>query len=153
MTRSDSPNTAVDSMLLDAKGKEILLECYPDGEILFWSDDGIHLEFDRRHTALILGALRKQEKIPKPRDLAPVEAPVAAVRSRAATPSPAPAKAQGTAAPSSARPPNRQVAKEGPGWGATVVSDNKTQRYYYDKRDQAREADAAHRIGEAGRIA
>jgi len=138
--------------MLDAKGKEVLLECYPDGEILFWSDDGIHLEFDRKHTALVLAALRKQDKLPKP----PRESPIVdgdAARHRhhgSATAIPTARHAAGTESTTQA---NRRVAKEGPGWGATVFAEHKTQRYYYDKRDQAREAEAAHRVGEAGRIA
>ena len=155
MKRSDSPNThAVDSVLLDAKGKEILLECYPDGEILFWSDDGIHLEFDRKHTALIIAALRKQDKLPKPaRDQQSAETVAAPQRQRDAARAPAAASPRRAAAAETVKQPNRRVAKEGPGWGATVVADHKTRRYYYDKRDQARDAEASHRVGEAGRIA
>jgi len=155
MKRSDSPNTnAVDSVLLDAKGKEILLECYPDGEILFWSDDGIHLEFDRKHTALIIAALRKQDKLPKPaRDPQSAETHAPQQSHGGAGRAPAAASPRREAAAEALKQPNRRVAKEGPGWGATVVADHKTRRYYYDKRDQARDAEASHRVGEAGRIA
>jgi len=155
MKRSDSPNTkAVDSLLLDAKGREVLLECYSDGEILFWSDDGIHLEFDRKQTALIIAALRKQDKLPKPaRDQQVAAAQLPQQRQRSPAPAPAPANPRQAAAAQSVRQPNRRVAKEGPGWGATVLADHKTRRYYYDKRDQAREAEGSHRVGEAGRIA
>lgn len=155
MKRSDSPNTAaVDSLLLDAKGKEVLLECYPDGEILFWTDDGIHLEFDRKHTSLIIAALRKQEKLPKSsRDAQPAEVSSPQQRHQGAVYPPATRKASQAAAAHTPKQANRQVAKEEPGWGATVFADHKSHRYYYDKRDQAREAEASHRIGEAGRIA
>jgi len=155
MKRSDSPNTnAVDSLPLDAKGKEVILECYPDGEILFWSDDGIHLEFDRKHTALIIAALRKQDKLPKlAKEAQSAEAQLPQQRHQGAAPAPAAANPRRAAATETLKQPNRRVAKEGPGWGATVVADHKTRRYYYDKRDQAREAEASHRVGEAGRIA
>jgi hypothetical protein len=145
---------AVDSLLLDAKGKEVLLECYPDGEILFWSDDGIHLEFDRKQTALIIAALRKQEKLPKlARDSVQVEVSSPQLRQQPAVTPVATSRAAPAATASPRRQHNRQVAKEGPGWGATVLVDLKPHRYYYDKRDQAREAEGSHRIGEAGRIA
>lgn len=155
MKRSDSPNAAaVDSLLLDAKGKEVLLECHPDGEILFWSEEGIHLEFDRRQTALIIAALRKQDKLPKPaRDSQNPETHASQQRQHAAANPPAIANARQAAATDTLRQPNRRVAKEGPGWGASVVADHKTHRYYYDKREQAREAEPSHRVGEAGRIA
>lgn len=155
MKRSDSPNTApVDSILLDAKGQEVLLECHPDGEILFWSDDGVHLEFDRKQTALIMAALRKQEKLPKLfRDVQPDEGPSPQLRHQGPASPPAAPRSKQSASANTPKQANRQVAKEGPGWGATVFADHKTHRYYYDKRDQAREAEASHRIGEAGRIA
>ncbi|MCX7173230.1 MAG: hypothetical protein NT159_04745 [Proteobacteria bacterium] len=155
MKRSDSPNAAaVDSLLLDAKGKEVLLECYPDGEILFWSDDGIHLEFDRKHTALIIAALRKQEKLPKPsKDSQYPEAHTPQQRHHDTAKPQATPNTRQAASTDAVKQPNRRVAKEGPGWGATVIAEHKTHRYYYDKRDQARDAEASHRIGEAGRIA
>ena len=155
MKKSELPSTAaVDASLLDAKGKEVLLECYPDGEILFWSDDGIHLEFDRRNTALIIAALRKQDKLPKPpRDAAPAEAPAPQQQQRPAASAPPAPRGRQAVATKPVKQPNRQVAKEGQGWGATVLVDHKTHRYYYQKRDQARDAQASHRVGEAGRIA
>ena len=158
MKRPDSPNTAkstsTDSILLDAKGQEVLLECYPDGEILFWTDEGIHLEFDRKHTGLIIAALRKQEKLPKlPREdenSATLPPPQRPPRTARTMPPPSAKNAAGT---DRQKQPNRRVAKEGPGWGATVIVDTTPLRYYYDKRDHARGANAAHRVGEAGRIA
>ncbi len=139
------------SIPLDAKGKDVILEIFPDGDIFFWTDDGICLEFDRKNTALILAALRQQEKLPKAARPAPVaHAPLvrplgalAAVNLRA-----------GPEADSGRnKTPNRLVAKEEQGWGASVVVDGQVVRYYYDKRDNARDASADHQIGEAGRIA
>lgn len=155
MKSSASPKiAAVDTILLDAKGKEILLECYADGELLFWSDEGTHLEFDRKQTALILAALRKQDKLPKPsRDSQIPETHVHQQRPQDMAPPPAAVRTRHVPATETAKQPNRRVAKEGPGWGATVIAEHKTHRYYYDKREQAREAEASHRIGEAGRIA
>ena len=146
------PNAAPrEAVQLDAKGKDVLLECYADGEILFWTDDGICLEFDRKNSALIIAALRKQEKLPKPArtttaDLLPFQRTVRPL----ATPG------SNSSAPSSSakqREPNRAVTKEAQGWGATVVLNGDAVRYYYDKRDNARAALASHRIGEAGRLA
>jgi len=145
------PNAAPrDAVQLDAKGKEVLLECYADGEILFWTDDGICLEFDRKNSALIIAALRKQEKLPKPArtttaDLLPFQ--------RTARPLPSPSMSATQPSSSKQREPNRGVAKEAQGWGATVVQNGDAVRYYYDKRDNARAALASHRIGEAGRLA
>lgn len=151
MKMNELPNGAKgQSVQLDAKGKSTLLECFPDGDIFFWTDDGICLEFDRKNTALIIAALRQQEKLPKP--------------SRAAPPSPAAMPRQlrpltaASLRPASGhdvakqREPNRSVTKEEHGWGATVVVDGKATRYYYDKRDNARAASADHRVGEAGRL-
>ncbi|MFA6314132.1 MAG: hypothetical protein WC681_21840 [Sterolibacterium sp.] len=158
MKMSASPNiAAVDSVVLDAKGKEILLECYADGELLFWSDEGTHLEFDRKQASLILAALRKQDKLPKPsRDsLNPETAIPQQRRQDLAEPRAAVRTLHAATTETTKQPnqPNRRVTKEGPGWGATVIAEHKTHRYYYDKREQAREAEASHRIGEAGRIA
>lgn len=155
MKRSDSSNiAATDSLLLDAKGQEILLECYPDGEILFWSDEGLHLEFDRKNAALILAALRKQDKLPKLfKDPPAAEEHAPQQRHQAPGTASASSGSKHVAAKESSKQPNRRVSKEGPGWGATVIADHKSHRYYYDKRDQAREAEASHRVGEAGRIA
>ena len=140
-----------DSIQLEAKGKDVLLECYADGEVLFWTEDGICLEFDRKNSALIIAALRKQEKLPKPSraataDLLPFQRSVRPL----ATPS-----LNSTAQPKPAKhkEPNRSVAKEAQGWGATVMADGNAYRYYYDKRDNARAAIPTHRIGEAGRLA
>lgn len=140
------------SMELNAKGKSVVLECYPDGEIFFWTDDGVCLEFDGRNTALIAAALKQQEKLPKTSRPAP--APLAAV----------PRQLRPLAAAASLRPvpgqelmrrkqPNRSVARDERGWGATVVVAGAPTRYYYDKRDNARAANPEHKVGEAGRLA
>ena len=136
------------SVELDAKGRNVLLECYADGDIFFWTDDGICLEFDRKNTSLLISALRQQEKLPK------TARPTAQIAVASPHPSRSLAAASHRAGPDSAKQkePNRAVAKEGPGWGATVVANGKTVRYYYDKRDNARDASPSHRIGEAGRI-
>lgn len=140
-----------DSIQLDAKGKDVLLECYADGEILFWTDDGICFEFDRKNAALIIAALRKQEKLPKSSrattaDLLPFQ--------RSARPLTSPSlNSAAQPSPTSHKEPNRSIAKEAQGWGATVMQDGSAVRFYYDKRDSARAASSAHRIGEAGRIA
>lgn len=136
---------------LDAKGKDVTLEAFPDGDIFFWTDDGICLEFDRKNTALILAALRQQEKLPKSsRAASATHAP--SVRSLGALS--AVRLSSGSAANLAGhRIPNRLVAKEDQGWGATVFVDGQAVRYFYDKRDNAREADAGHAIGEAGRVA
>ncbi|HUY04074.1 MAG TPA: hypothetical protein VMV33_12395 [Rhodocyclaceae bacterium] len=152
MKLNELPNIATgQSIQLDAKGKDVILEIFPDGDIFFWTDDGMCMEFDRKNTALILAALRQQEKLPKTTravpavPASPLRAPGAAtaVSLRAA-----PARESGHP-----RTPNRSVAKEQQGWGATVVVGAQAVRYYYDKRDNAREADASHQIGEAGRVA
>ena len=140
-----------DSIQLDAKGKDVLLECYADGDILLWTEDGICLEFDRKNAALIIAALRKQEKLPKSSrtataDLLPFQRSVRPLAPPNLNNS-APAK------PAKFKEPNRSVAKESQGWGATVMIDGDEHRYYYDKRDSARAAIPAHRIGEAGRLA
>jgi len=140
-----------EAIQLDAKGKDVLLECYADGEVLLWTEDGICLEFDRKNAALIIAALRKQEKLPKPAraataDLLPFQR---AVR-------PLPTANLGSTAqskPARQKEPNRSVAKEAQGWGATVIADGNAYRYYYDKRDNARAAMPSHKIGDAGRIA
>jgi hypothetical protein len=136
---------------LDAKGKDVLLECYADGEILFWTDDGICLEFDRKNASLIIAALRKQEKLPKSSrtntaDLLPFQS------------SPRPLiipSSNNDAQPNRVKrkEPNRSVSKEALGWGATVMLGGNAVRYYYDKRDNAREAIPAHKIGDSGRVA
>ena len=140
-----------DSVQLDAKGKDVLLECYADGEVLFWTEDGICLEFDRKNAALIIAALRKQEKLPKTArpttaDLLPFQRAMRPL----ATPS---LNSSAQPKPAKQKEPNRSVAKDAQGWGATVVIDGDAVRYYYDKRDNARAAIATHKIGEAGRVA
>jgi len=140
-----------DSIQLDAKGKDVLLECYADGEILFWTEDGICLEFDRKNAALIIAALRKQEKLPKTSrttsaDLLPFQRAVRPL----ATPN---LNSAAQPKPIKHKEPNRAVAKEAQGWGATVMVDGDALRYYYDKRDNARAALPTHRIGEVGRVA
>jgi len=139
------------SIPLDAKGKDVILEVFPDGDIFFWTDDGICLEFDRKNTTLILAALRQQEKLPKTTRAAPVaHAPLArppgALTAVSLRPGP-------EADSGRHKTPNRSVAKEDQGWGATVFVDGQAVRYYYDKRDNAREAAADHPIGVAGRVA
>lgn len=140
-----------EAIQLDAKGKDVLLECYADGEVLFWTEDGICLEFDRKNAALIIAALRKQEKLPKPArattaDLLPFQ--------RSVRPLPtANLSSSAQAKPAKHKEPNRSVAKEPQGWGATVIADGNAYRYYYDKRDNARAAIPSHKIGDAGRIA
>ncbi|MFA7268279.1 MAG: hypothetical protein WC073_02920 [Sterolibacterium sp.] len=146
------PNTAsTDSIQLDAKGKDVLLECYADGDILFWTDDGICLEFDRKNCSLIIAALKKQEKLPKnPRattaDLLPFQRSTRPL----ATPN---LNDSAQPNPVKHKEPNRSVAKEAQGWGATVMLNGNAVRYYYDKRDSARAAIPSHRVGEAGRLA
>ena len=139
-----------DSIQLDAKGKDVLLECYADGEVLFWTEDGICLEFDRKNAALIIAALRKQEKLPKAArattaDLLPFQRSVRPLATPGMNDSAQPK-------PARQKEPNRSVAKEAQGWGATVVLDDNPVRYFYDKRDNARAAIPTHKIGEAGRI-
>ena len=151
MKMNELPNGAKgQSVQLDAKGKSTLLECFPDGDIFFWTDDGICLEFDRKNTALIIAALRQQEKLPKPSRAAP---PPLAAMPRQLRPLTAaslrPASAHEVA---TEKEPNRSVAKEERGWGATVIVDGKAIRYYYDKRDNARAASPDHGVGEAGRL-
>ena len=144
----DAP--AGQSLQLDAKGKDVAFEYFGDGEIFFWTDDGICLEFDRKNVALLLAALRQQEKLPK--SGRPLAAP-GPVPSRAASPAVAAGLRGGPEADKGRhRALNRAVAKESNGWGATVVVDGEAQRYYYDKRDSAREAVAEHAVGDAGRI-
>lgn len=143
----DAP--AGQSLQLDAKGKDVAFEYFADGEIFFWTDDGLCLEFDRKNVALLLAALRQQEKLPKTGR--PLPTPGLAP-SRVAGPVAVPAIRGVEADKGKSRLLNRAVAKEGNGWGATVVVDGQAQRYYYDKRDSAREASADHAIGEAGRI-
>ena len=144
----DAP--AGQSLQLDAKGKDVSFEYFADGEILFWTDDGVCLEFDRKNVTLLLAALRQQEKLPKSARPLPT---ASAVPIRPASPLAA-ASLRGRIEVDKprSRPPNRAVAKEASGWGATLIVDGQAQRYYYDKRDNAREARAEHAIGEAGRI-
>lgn len=152
MKMNELPNNAKGQPVqIDAKGKNVLMEYFPDGDVFFWTDDGICLEFDRKNTALIIAALRQQEKLPK--------------TSRAASPTLAAVhRPPGALVATSLRTgsgsevakhkePNRSVAKEAQGWGATVVVNGKPARYYYEKRDNARVASADHQVGEAGRVA
>lgn len=152
MKMNELPNNAKGQPVqIDAKGKNVLLECFPDGDIFFWTDDGICLEFDRKNTALIIAALRQQEKLPKTsRAVSPTLAAVPR------PPRTLTAASLGTGSGAEAarlKEPNRSVAKEAQGWGATVVVNGKAARYYYDKRDNARVASADHKVGEAGRVA
>lgn len=145
----DAP--AGQSLQLDAKGRDVVFQYFADGEIFFWTDDGVCLEFDRRNAALLLGALRQQEKLPKSARPLPV---AGAAPSRSANPLAVTSlRSRFEADRSRSRAPNRSVAKEAAGWGATVIADGQAQRYYYDKRDSAREASADHAVGQAGRIA
>lgn len=142
---------ASDSIQLDAKGKDVLLECYADGEVLFWTDDGVCLEFDRKNAALIIAALRKQDKLPKIAKPGPAE-----LLTFQRTTRPLPTPAISTSAHSHQvkhKEPNRAVAKEVLGWGATVMLGGNAVRYYYDKRDNARAAIPTHKIGDSGRVA
>ncbi len=151
MKMNELPNHAIgQSVQLDAKGREVFLEYFPDGDIFFWTDDGISLEFDRRNTALILAALRLQEKLPKTIRAAPA-AQVSLPRSPSSLTA-ASLKLRSETDPGKYKMPNRAVAKEQQGWGATVVVDGKPVRYYYDKRDSARTATPEHQVGEAGRL-
>jgi len=139
------------SVQMDAKGKNVLLEYYPDGDIFFWTDDGICLEFDRKNTAMIIAALRQQEKLPKPsRSVSP---PLAAIPRPSRTLAPPSLRTSSASEHAKPKEPNRSVAKEAQGWGATVIVHGKPSRYYYDKRDNARVASPDHRVGEAGRVA
>ena len=145
----DAP--AGQSMQLDAKGKDVVFEYFADGEIFFWTDDGVCLEFDRKNAALLLAALRQQEKLQKSARPLPAAQPMP---SRAATPiAPTSLRRSFDVDRSKSRAPNRSVAKEASGWGATVIVNGQAQRYYYDKRDNARVAGPEHNIGDAGRIA
>ena len=139
------------SLQLDAKGKNVALEYFADGEVLLWTDEGFCLEFDRKNVATLLAALRQQEKLPKSARPAPAPTPGP---TRAASPL-VTASLSGTFGTDKAKPrsPNRSVAKEAQGWGATVIVDGQAQRYYYDKRDSAREASPEHAVGSAGRLA
>ena len=139
------------SVQIDAKGKNVLLEYFPDGDIFFWTDDGICLEFDRKNTALIIAALRQQEKLPKTsRAISPT---LATVPHSPRTLAVASLRTSSGAEAARQKEPNRSVAKEAQGWGATVVVNGQPVRYYYDKRDNARVASPDHAIGEAGRLA
>lgn len=152
MKLNELPNHATgQSVQLDAKGRDVFLEYFPDGDIFFWTDDGISLEFDRRNTALILAALRLQEKLPKTTRAAPATQ-VSLPRSPSALTAVSLNMGSETE-PGKYKAPNRSVAKEQQGWGATVVVGGKAVRYYYDKRDSARTAMAEHKVGEAGRLA
>ena len=52
MKMNELPNHAIgQSVQLDAKGREVFLEYFPDGDIFFWTDDGVCLEFDRKNAA------------------------------------------------------------------------------------------------------
>lgn len=152
MKMNELPNDSKgQSIQLDAKGTNVVLEYFSDGDIYLWTDDGVCLEFDRKNTALIMAALRQQEKFPKTSRLSsPTLFPIPqALRTLAAetlsvTSEPAVARA---------KEPNRAVAKEEQGWGATVYVDGRPVRYHYDKRDNARAASPDHRVGQAGRIA
>ena len=143
----DAP--AGQSLQLDAKGKDVAFEYFADGEIFFWTDEGLCLEFDRKNVALLLAALRQQEKLPKTGRPMPA---AGLTPQRAASPAAAPLRSGADGDKSKSRSFNRAVAKESSGWGATVVVDGQVQRYYYDKRDSAREAVAEHAVCEAGRI-
>ena len=152
MKMNELPNNGKgQSVQMDAKGKNVLLEYYPDGDIFFWTDDGICLEFDRKNTAIIIAALRQQEKLPKPSR--PTSPTLAAVPRPPRTLTPASPRMSSGSEDMKQKEPNRSVAKEAQGWGATVIAHGKASRYYYDKRDNARVASADHRIGEAGRVA
>ena len=155
MKMNELPNApaaaAGQSLQLDAKGKGVSFEYFADGEILFWTDDGVCMEFDRKNATLLLAALRLQEKLPKPARSAQV---TSAAPSRPTSPlATASLRGRFEVEKPKSRTPNRSVAKEANGWGATLIVDGQAQRYYYDKRDNAREASAEHAIGEAGRIA
>lgn len=152
MKMNELPNNAKgQSVQMDAKGKNVLLECFPDGDIFFWTDDGICLEFDRKNTAIIIAALRQQEKLPKTsRSTSPTLA--AAPRPPRALTATSLRTGSGSEV-AKQKEPNRSVAKEAQGWGATVIMNGKAARYYYDKRDNARVASADHKVGEAGRVA
>jgi len=139
------------SLQLEAKGKEVTFEYFADGEIFFWTDEGVCLEFDRKNVSLLLAALRQQEKLPK--SARPLPA-ASTVPIRTSNPlAAASLRSRFEVDKAKSRAPNRAVAKEANGWGATLIVDGQAQRYYYDKRDSAREARAEHAIGEAGRIA
>lgn len=150
MKMNELPNApAGQSLQLDAKGKDVVFEYFADGEIFFWTDDGVCLEFDRKNATLLLAALRQQEKLPKSARTIPAVsvAPMRVVQPVAVS------SLRSRFEPTKARAPNRSVTKEGNGWGATVVIDGQAQRYYYDKRDSARVASPDHAVGEAGRLA
>ena len=152
MKANELPNHAIgQSVQLDAKGKDVFLEFFPDGDIFFWTDDGVSLEFDRRNTALILAALRQQEKLPKTTRTASATQ-VSLPRSPSVLTA-ANLKMGSESDQGKYKAPNRSVAKEPQGWGATVVVGGKAVRYYYDKRDSARTATPEHQGGEAGRLA
>lgn len=152
MKMNELPDAASgQSLRLDAKGHDVAFEYFADGEILFWTDEGICLEFDRKNATLLLAALRQQEKMPKSARVAPVVTPGLL---RPASPlAAASLRGSFTSDKVKQRSPNRSVAKEAQGWGATVIKDGQAQRYYYDKRDSAREASPEHPVGAAGRIA
>jgi len=60
------PNaTAGQSLYLDAKGKGVVMEYFADGEIFFWSEDDIYLEFDAKNVEFLLAALCQQERLLK----------------------------------------------------------------------------------------
>jgi len=152
MKMNELPNRATgQSVPLDAKGKDVVLEFFADGDIFFWTDDGVCLEFDRRNTALILAALRQQEKLPKTTRAAPTTH-VSLPRSPSALTA-ANLKVGSETDYGKNKVLNRSVAKEAQGWGATVIAAGKAHRYYYDKRDSARAAMPEHKIGEEGRLA
>jgi hypothetical protein len=152
MKMNELPNNSNgQSIQLDAKGKSILLEYFPDGDIYFWTDDGVCLEFDRKNTSLIIAALRQQEKLPKGARFSPptlVRAPQPLRTTFAVKPLSVGAETTTIRQ----KEPNRAVAKEEQGWGATVYVDGRPVRYYYDKRDSARAASPSHQVGEAGRV-
>lgn len=152
MKMNELPNHSIgQSVRLDAKGKDVVLEYFADGDIFFWTDDGICLEFDRRNTALILAALRQQEKLPKTTRAAP--ATQASIPRSLSALTAVNLKTGAETGQGKDKVPNRSVAKEEQGWGATVLVGGRAHRYYYDKRDSARVAMPEHKIGEAGRQA
>ena len=150
MKMNELPNDAKGQAIqLDAKGTNVVLEYYPDGDIYLWTDDGICLEFDRKNAALIMAALRQQEKFPKssrlsPPTLLPIPQSLRTLAAETLSVTSEPAIVR-------QRDPNRAVAKEEQG-GATVYVDGRPVRYHYDKRDNARAASPDHQVGEAGRL-
>lgn len=150
MGKSDL-EVSIIAIRLAAKGDPIQLEFHPDGDIVFWREDGTIIEFDRKDADAMRIALRQQAEV------------MGVLAKASAKPIPSDPEIQ----PGNQRPVPEtgtrheslskshrglRVAKEGTTWGATVMVDGISVRYHYQFRDQARAARPEHQIGDAGRV-